>query len=208
MRKYLNSLFALLMLSLIFPASTRAEHDHSHHSALQSSTPSSTSIYNIDSIWTDQNGAEFALSSLSGQPVVLAMIYTSCEYACPLIVDMVKRVEKSLSDSERDKVNFLLVTFDTEHDTPSQLKAYAVKRGLTLEHWKLIRGSADDTLELGVLLGVNFRKNEDGGFSHSNTVTLLNSRGEIAAQSISLQSDINKVIETLALELKGPTAAK
>ena len=200
MKLRLIRLIGLITYLLIVPGITFAE--HAHHSTLNSLTPSAKSIYNIDSSWTDQSGAELKLSSLAGKPVVVAMIYTSCEFACPLVVDMLKRVEKSVPDSMRDRVSFLLVTFDTERDTPERLTTYSTKRSLNLKHWKLVRGTADDTLELGVLLGVNYRKNEDGGFSHSNTITLLNSRGEIAAQSNALQGDIDKVTQALAVELK------
>src|SRR5436190_7896537 len=45
------------------------------------------SLYQLDAKWANDEGAVVELASLQGRPVVLALFFASCEYACPLIVD-------------------------------------------------------------------------------------------------------------------------
>ena len=75
--------------------------------------------------WTDMDGKPVLLRSLRGKPVALAMVYTSCTTACPLIVADLKRIEAALSPEARGRVWFALFSFDSERDRPEALKAFA-----------------------------------------------------------------------------------
>jgi len=54
------------------------------------------SVYNLDSKWTRQDGVDVAIGSLSGKPVIAAMVYTSCPDMCPAIVADMMWIEKHL----------------------------------------------------------------------------------------------------------------
>lgn len=41
------------------------------------------SIYQLEPDWRDENDNIVSIGSLRGQPVVMVMIYTSCQYVCP-----------------------------------------------------------------------------------------------------------------------------
>jgi len=43
-------------------------------------------------------------------------------------------------------------------------------------------GSADGVLDLAAVLGVKFKQDAQGQYSHSNLITLLNADGEIVQQ--------------------------
>ncbi len=131
----------------------------------------------------------------------MALFFTHCEYACPIIVNDLKRIEAALPNKLRDRVDFLLISIDTERDTPEVLHAYRESRQLPTTHWSLLHGSADDVRELAALLGVNYRKDARGQYAHSNVITLLNAEGEIVRQIIGLNQDVAPFVQTIGKTL-------
>lgn len=154
------------------------------------STPlTDKSLYQLESLWTSDQGRQIKLGVLRGRPQVLAMFFTHCEFACPIIVNDLRRIESALPEALRSGVDFLLVTLDTERDTPAVLREYRDRQKLPLAAWSLLRGREDDTRELAALLGVNYTKDARGQFAHSNIITVLNAGGEIVHQQIGLNQD-------------------
>lgn len=149
-----------------------------------------SSIYQVESTWTDDNGKETRLAAFKGQVQVIAMFFSSCEYACPALVHDIRKIEAALPQSLWGKVRFTLVSFDTDRDTPAVLHAYRERVSLPAQNWTLLRGKADDVLELSALLGVKFKKDARGQFAHSNIITVLNPEGEIIHQQIGLNQDV------------------
>jgi protein SCO1/2 len=125
------------------------------------------------------------------------MFFTRCEYACPILVNELKQLEKALPDGVRDQVDFLLVSFDSERDTPEDLAAYRRTQQLSPDHWTLLRGASDDVRELAALLGINSQKDARRQFAHSNTVTVLNAEGEIVRQFTGLKLPQEDVLSLL-----------
>jgi len=163
------------------------------------------SLYQLESKWTSDVGKELKLGVLRGRPQVLLMFFAQCEYACPRLVHNVKALEKAMSTELRDRVDFLLVSFDSERDTPEVLRAYREKDKLEISRWTLLRGAADDVRELSALLGINYVKDARGQFAHSNVITVLNADGEIVYQHQGLEDGTTKIIEMLK-GLTGGTA--
>jgi protein SCO1/2 len=163
------------------------------------------SLYQLESSWTSDVGKEIKLSVLRGRPQVLAMFFTSCEYACPIIVENMKSVERAIPKSLRDKVDFLLVSFDVKNDTVEALKAYRAKNELATTHWSLLRGKEDDVRELAALLGINYQRDARGQFSHSNTISVLNAEGEIIFQQAGLNKDAKETVAAIEKMLSAKT---
>lgn len=155
------------------------------------------SLYQLESKWTSDVGKQLKLGVLRGRPQVVAMFFAQCEYACPLLVHHMKALEVALPESLRGKVEFLLVSFDTERDTAEALRAYRATHKLTAERWTLLRGSTDDVRELAALLGINFARDARGQFSHSNVITILDAEGEIAFQHTGLAKANAALVEVL-----------
>ena len=95
----------------------------------------------FDSTFTDQSGHTVTLASYHGRPMVLAMIYTHCTSACPLLLNSLRRLETALPAAQRADTWFVLVTLDPAHDPPDTLRAFAASRGLDPARWRLLRGS-------------------------------------------------------------------
>ena len=164
----------------------------------KSGAPSARSLYQLDAVWANDAGATVRLASLQGRPVVLAMFFTRCEYACPLIVDDMKRLGASLPADIRAQAEFVLVSFDTARDTPAALAAYRQRMKLDAS-WTLLRGDATNVQELAMLLGVKFKEDARGQFSHSNVITILNRAGEIVHQRAGLMGDVSDAAKAATL---------
>ncbi|HEY9175500.1 MAG TPA: SCO family protein [Verrucomicrobiae bacterium] len=155
------------------------------------------SLFQVESKWTTDAGKLIKLGELEGRPQVVAMFFAHCQYACPIIVNDMKRIEASLMPELRARVRFTLVSFDTKRDTPAALAAYRGTHALSADNWTLLHGEPDDVLELAALLGVKFKEDANGQFSHSNVITVLNSQGEIVLQQVGLSQDIRETVRLL-----------
>jgi protein SCO1 len=157
--------------------------------ALALGKPTDKSLYLLDSKWTSDVGKTIPLAKLRGRPQVVAMFFANCEYACPILVNDMKKLEAKLPAGVRAKTDFLLVSFDTQRDTPEALAAFRKKETLPFANWTLLRGGADDVRELAALLGINYVPDARGQFAHSNVITVLNAEGEITFQQPGLSAD-------------------
>jgi len=190
----MKKILSLCLLSSLLVGPVWAQNNHSNHhnhSQMQGAQPSGKSLYWLDGSWTNQQKKQLALKSLRGQIVVIAMIYSSCSSVCPLILEDVKKIEKSLSAAERGKVTFVLVSFDPQRDSPQKLAQYAQKHGVNRAHWHFLNGKAGQVSELAALLGVRYQATAQGEFIHSNQITLLNAEGEVTYQRPDLKTDLS-----------------
>ena len=165
--------------------------------ALAAGKPTDRSLYQLDSTWTSDVGRKVKLGVLRGRPQILAMFFSNCEYACPILVNDIKKLEAKLPKDVLAKVDFVLVSFDTKRDTAEALAAYRSKEHLATGRWTLLRGENDDIRELAALLGVNYAADSRGQFAHSNIITLLNAEGEIAFQHNGLNQDSRPLITAI-----------
>lgn len=159
---------------------------------------SGRSIYQVDATWTNDAGQSVALTSLRGQPVVLAMFFANCEYACPVLVNDMRRLRDLLPAEVRAKARFVLVSFDPVRDTPEALKAYRERNALDAG-WTLLHGDANSVQELAMVLGLKYKQDARGQFSHSNLITVLNAGGEIAFQRAGLMGDVSELARAVVL---------
>ncbi len=146
---------------------------------LASSPLPETSLYQLTTTWTNQDGESLQLPALRGKVYALAMIFTHCEYACPLILADLKNLEQSLQEQD---AHFLLVSMDPDRDSPEVLKDYAQRNGLSPTRWTLLRSDATAVRELAAVLGVNYKRSPTGDFAHSSIISILNPQGEVAFQ--------------------------
>lgn len=142
------------------------------------------SIYNLDSEWTDQSGKKLHLSDLRGKPVVVSMIYMKCKFSCPLAVARMKEVEKTLSEKNKSQTQFLLVTFDIQHDTPDVMLKYAQKNHLDLKQWMFLTTKTESSVrEFSTLIDFKYKALASGEFEHSYAIVALDSEGRILGRT-------------------------
>ena len=186
---------ALAMLCLVSGCATGQPACCANELAAATPVPDK-SLYQLDSSWTNDQRNELKLGALRGRPQVVTMFFARCEYACPVLVHDMKKIEAALPENVRTNVGFVLVSFDTERDTPAALANYRRIHELPA-NWTLLRGAPDDVLELAALLGVKFKKDARGQFAHSNILTVLDPHGEIATQQPGLNQRMDDLVATV-----------
>jgi protein SCO1 len=197
--KYALILAACLSVLLGYEA-TAADERYAHNlSNKNGNNPASgDSVYQLNSRWTDQNGKSATLAQFQGKPLILAMIYTSCKDACPMIVLDMQAIEKALSEQVREQTRFALISFDPERDSPAQLKIFESSHGLNAKHWTLLTGSDDSVRMLAAVLGIRYVKVPSGEFAHSSVITVLDSKGNIQHQQAGLKKDPDEVVSAIS----------
>lgn len=164
---------------------------------------SAKSLYQLDATFTDDAGRTVSLASLRGRPVVLAMFFANCEYACPVLVSDMQRLRQQLPADVRSRAQFVLVSFDWQRDTPEALHAYRGHSALDAG-WTLLHGDEPAVQELAMLLGVKFKQDARGQYSHSNLITVLNPAGEIAFQRAGLMGDVSEAAKAVVTAAAAP----
>jgi protein SCO1/2 len=162
-------------------------------------TISSESIYQLPDTFETQDNKKITLSSFDGKPTVVGMIFTHCTYACPRLTADIKDIEDKIK-SEKGDVNYLLISFDSERDLPDQLKKFANDHDLD-ENWTLLHGSENAVRTLSVLLNVQFQKDAEGNFSHSNIISVLDKNGVLIFQKEGIDADPTETISAIKQSL-------
>ncbi|MHB8929031.1 MAG: SCO family protein [Melioribacteraceae bacterium] len=161
---------------------------------LKNDKANDNSIYQLESVWKTEAGKKITLNDLKGKKQIMAMVFANCTYACPLIVNDMKKIESKIN---RNDVDFLLVSIDSKRDTPEALTQYAKNNKLDLKRWHLLTGDENGISELAAVLGFKYKKEPDGSFSHSNIINVLDENGVVAYQHFGLNQDVQDVIEEI-----------
>jgi protein SCO1/2 len=92
----------------------------------------------------NQRAQPVEAKSLTGRPVVIAFIDTSCTGMCRLTTNKLSRVANELGETHTQKVQFVLVTYNPVFDGPKRLTRYAADMHLDPSRWMLLTGSPDN----------------------------------------------------------------
>lgn len=100
--------------------------------------------YFTDTLLQDQNGrtVRFYSDVLQNRVVLLNVIYTHCEDACPLITRKLKQVRAELGE-RAGQVHFISISSDPQNDSPQALKAFARKHDADDPNWIFLTGGAE-----------------------------------------------------------------
>jgi len=152
--------------------------------ALAAATPlPGDSVLRVPASFKDQEGKAFTLEQRRGGVQLVTMFYSSCPYACPLIIDTGKGIDHGLTASERAKLRVLLLSLDPPRDTPAKLSALAAKRKIGPTRRALGRTDGKGLRQTAAGLGIRYRKLANGEFNHSSVMILLDKDGRILART-------------------------
>ncbi len=152
------------------------------------------SIYQLDTQLTDQRGKTTKLDLYRGHPVVVSMFYASCPYACPMLLGKLKSVERDLPKKSRNKLRFLLISFNPKEDTPKVLNEVARRYKADAKRWRFTSAAKENVREIAAVLGIKYKKLEDGEYSHSTIINLVNSQGVVVKHFDSLNKPIKDIV--------------
>ena len=168
---------------------------------VRADTLSERSIYRFDASWTDQDGRDLRLADLGGTPLLAAMIYTDCKAACPMIVHEMKKIGANLERRGITDFGYLLISLDPENDLPEMLRKFSQIHGLHAPLWTLLNGRERDVRTLATLLGVRYKRETNGQYSHANVIILLDAGGEIVHRQDRLDADAAETAEAIRARL-------
>ena len=161
------------------------------------------SIYQLPLALTDQLGRQQQLAERRGQPVLVSMFYTSCQFVCPMLIETLRDTQAQLSADERAKLSVLMVSFDPEHDTVAVLKSTADQRQLDPARWTLARTDAKSVRKLAAVLGIQYRALANGDFNHTTAVILLDADGRMVGRTAKLGSADPTFVKRVKAQTQG-----
>lgn len=195
---------SIILFSLVLATSLNAQHHHGADSELDAGEINAEySLYHLDAPWTNHRNENVKLSDFRGSPVIVVMFYGNCTEVCPILIQDAWRLYNMVNKSQRETVKVLGITFDTENDTPEVLNDYAKYEQLDIPGWHFMTSEDANVRGLAMMLGVQYSKQSDGHFAHSNLITVLDGEGKIARRVEGLNQPmeeaaavINSIINT------------
>jgi protein SCO1/2 len=135
--------------------------------AVAADGPDASHFPNVELITQDGKKVHFYDDLIKGKIVAIDLIYTTCQYACPLETARLAQVHKKLGDRVGKDIFFYSISIDPEHDTPEVLKAYMEKFHVG-PGWTFLTGKKEDIDFLSKRLGLysDPSVNADGHLPH------------------------------------------
>src|SRR5262249_33551565 len=108
---------------------------------------------NTELITQEGKTVHFYDDLVKGKIVAIDLIYTSCQYACPLETARMAQVQKKLGDRVGSDIFFYSISIDPQHDTPAVLRTYMEKYHVG-PGWTFLTGKKKDIDFLSQKLGI------------------------------------------------------
>ncbi len=198
MKYRIPKILASLLLICFVYNTTEAQHGsvenaHNHRALKTQAVDSQHSLYHLKDVWTTHRNETVRLADFSGEALIVVMFYGNCTDVCPILIQDVWRLYRSLDPSVREQVQVAAVSFDYRNDTPEVLRDYAQREGINLPNWHLLTGERTSIRHLAMMLGVQYRERSDGMFEHSNLVTVLDLKGQAGKRVEGLGQPMDEV---------------
>jgi len=146
-----------------------------------------------DTIWhkvanlrlVNQLGDTVSLDSLKGKVICIDFFFTHCASICPILTRNMRHMQDALFASDNAKradaadtnfVQFLSLTVDPAHDSPSVLRRYADKYGVNSDVWWMLTGPKKTIYDFALKelkLGLQDSVSVDSNFVHTDYIALL-----------------------------------
>ena len=195
----LNTKTLLLAAAMLLPLLSAAQQDDRYdpERALQLSQAAiGNGIGDYELV--DHLGARVLLrSDHAGKPLVISMIFTSCHHVCPQTTKhLAKAVEVAREALGTDSFDVVTIGFDTAHDTPEAMGAFARKQGVNEPGWRFLSGSRDTIEQISQDLGFIFFPTARG-FDHINQSSIIDREGVVYSQVYGVTFEIPWLVEPL-----------
>ncbi len=147
--------------------------------------------------FTDSFGRPVKLADYGGRPLLVSLIFTSCDHVCPALTKHLK----TAVDAARDAVgqnSFRMVTigFDTANDTPERMRYFARQQGVNDPEWTFLSASAETMAELADNIGFIYFPTPRG-FDHITQLTIVDREGVIYRQVYGAMFELPWLVEPL-----------
>lgn len=144
-------------------------------------------------------------TEMEGKVWVVDFFFTTCPTICPTMTKNMQKLNAKTKDLH-DELQFISISINPQHDTPSILKRYREHYKATASNWQFLTGKEAETHQLGI---ENFQifagrdEESEGGYAHSGAFTLVDKEGYVRGvylgtdkkQVIQLEKDIRKLLK-------------
>ena len=136
----------------------------------------------------DASMRRLTLSEFRGRPLLINLVYTSCAFGCPLVIEtLADAIDVAREAVGRDSFQVLTIGFDTRMDTPERMREFAANHGIRDDGWRFASADSETIVRLSKDLGFLFFPSAKG-FDHLTQTTVVDADGVHASP---LSSDWN-----------------
>lgn len=155
----------------------------------------------------DSTGAVLPLASYRGKPLIISLVYTSCNSVCPPTTQyLITAVGQAAKLIGPDRFAVLTVGFDARNDSPVRLAQFASVQGVRFANWRL--ASADSATMEALLRDLGFSYAAvAGGFDHVSQITVVDRDGVIRRHVYGDDFPIQMFMEPLKDAVYGTTTS-
>ena len=128
--------------------------------------------------WKDQDGNPLDFKKVEGKVFVAEFFFSQCKSICPIMTSQMSRIQDEIKRNNwQAKVGLLSHTVDPQHDQPEVLKSYAKSHGADFSIWTFANADSAvyEMAQKGYLLSAFPSDSADGGFFHTDQLTLVDS---------------------------------
>ncbi|MDH3578939.1 MAG: SCO family protein [Gammaproteobacteria bacterium] len=187
----------LAVLSLSSIASAQEDERYNPDRALEISQAAlGNTIGNYELI--DSLGASIRLrDDYAGRPLVISMIFTSCHHVCPATTKhLATAVDAAREALGADSFDVVTIGFDTAHDTPEAMGAFARRQRVNKAGWRFLSADQATIAQISNDLGFIFFPTARG-FDHLNQSTIINRDGVVYSQVYGVTFELPWLVEPL-----------
>ena len=159
----------------------------------------------IDFMYLNQDSVLVHSKQMKDKIWVADFFFTSCPTICPKMTAQMNRLNKNLTDLS-DQIQFMSFSINPKKDSPSVLRKYIKKKGVTAINWYFFTGDEAKTHELGIKHFKLFAGQDEasaGGYAHSPAFTLVDKEGYVRGVYIGTDPDeVDRMQKDIRLLLK------
>ncbi|EMY68122.1 SCO family protein [Leptospira vanthielii] len=195
--QFIHKITILLIASTMsFGCDENSSGEHHHHGddhVLAASDGAQGSLFDLGSQWTTESNQPKVLKNYKGSLFIISMFYATCQSICPRLVADMEQLAKKIKETTGENPRMVLVSFDSEKDTPAVLSVYKKKMNLN-DNWTLLSGKEEDVRMLSVVLGINYKKISNGEFNHSAVYSLVSKEGIVVSRIEGIGSNTDALV--------------
>lgn len=134
--------------------------------------------------FVNQEGDTITNETYADKVYVVEFFFSTCPTICPIMNRKMVTIQNEFA--KNDDFGIASISITPEIDTPTILKEYASRNGITHKNWHLLTGKSDDVVydlsNKGFKLYVGKGEEEHGGFEHSGLFALIDKNGFIRSR--------------------------
>ena len=146
------------------------------------------------------SGEAVTLSSLRGNVVAMAFLYTHCPDVCPLTAALFSAAQKRLG-TDAGRVRFVAVSVDPVGDTPQSVRSFSEQHDLSA-NWHYLIGPVAQLQPVWNAYGVGAFDAGTGKVAHNDAIYVIDASGR-ERELVHSDTPLDDLVNDLRAVLKG-----